>query len=334
MTVRYHLWTPSLRSAHLERLQPLPGIDLRLLASGTHPDCDPVLLADPPVPVTVAALPALAASLAADPPDVLEVTEPRWRAHWSQALTLASAAPGARLVTYAIDNLPPVAAEATVGLERLAAVAFGSADAQLAYAAAYPSWRPFGAMLPERRASCHRCYPAGASVVDAQREVVLAAELGPRKGVDVLLAAWPAVAVRAPGWRLRLLGWGPLVGAARTFAGARDDVEVAPLTDRAGIHAALRRAAVVVLPSRRVEGWREQVGLSLVEGPAHGCRVVTTTETGIAAELAAAGHEVVAPDDVAALTAGLLRAVRAAGPTKLLPVGEDSRMAATRWLAG
>jgi len=74
--------------------------------------------------------------------------------------------------------------------------------------------------------------------------------------------------------------------------------------------------------------------LSLVEGLAHGCRLVTTTETGLAAGLAAAGHDVVRPGSVPDLAEGLRRALATAPSAKLLPpADEDSRMAATRWIA-
>ena len=106
------------------------------------------------------------------------------------------------------------------------------------------------------------------------------------------------------------------------------------------MHAALARAAVVVLPSRRTDGWREQVGLSLVEGAAHGCRLVTTTETGLADDLRGRTDAVVvAPDDAEALADGLRHALADVGGDLPLPPAAaqdpsaDGRLAAVVALA-
>ena len=82
---------------------------------------------------------------------------------------------------------------------------------------------------------------------------------------------------------------------------------------REAVHELLASSAVVVMPSVRRPGWREQIGLPLVEGLAHGCRVVTTTETGLADDVR--DHPLVtltAPGDPHDLAAGLRRAMAAA----------------------
>jgi glycosyltransferase involved in cell wall biosynthesis len=324
--VSYALYTPVLRSAHLERLAPLPGF--RLLASGRHPDCDDALLATTPVPVLLDTPDALAADLRARPPRVLEITEPLWTAEWPAALRLADAAPDALLCTYAIEVLPH---PAPAGTERLAAVAYGSAAAERAYAASCPgaAWR--SVVVEERRERCADCFPGGETCAPARGELVFAAELSERKGIDLLMSAWDDA--RPEGWRLRLLGWGPRTEQVRAWAQGRPDVDLVVAADRAQVHDALRRAAAVVLPSRRVDGWREQVGLSLVEGLAHGCRLLTTDETGIADGLGRE-HVVVEAGSAAALADGLRRL----GPppsTKALPeAADDSRRRVQRWLAG
>ena len=134
----YVLYKPVLRSSHLERLAPLPGF--RLLASDRHPDCDDALLARAPFPVLLADHDALEADLRADPPAVLEVTEPLWTVQWPASLRLADAAPSALLATYAIEVLPH---EAPDGWRRLDAVAFGSAASARTYAQVCPgaTWR-------------------------------------------------------------------------------------------------------------------------------------------------------------------------------------------------
>lgn len=329
----YALYTPSLRSSHLERLVDDGGF--RLLASGRHPDCDDALLAAAPFPVVLGELDELAADLRADPPDVLEITEPLWVAEWPASLRLAEAAPAARLVTYAIEVLPPAPTAPAPPADRLHAVAFGSRAADVAYDTAYPGARWARSVHEERRGRCASCFAGGGpgATVPAQREVLFAAEFSERKAVDLLMAAWDEV--RPAGWRLRLLGWGPRTDQVRAWAQARPDVDVVVAADREQVHDGLRRAAVVVLPSRRVPGWREQVGLSLVEGLAHGCHLLTTRETGLADGLRRAGHTVVAAGDGPALTVGLRAAVAAAPLRKALPgVDEDSRRRARTWLAG
>jgi glycosyltransferase involved in cell wall biosynthesis len=322
----YVLYTPVLRSSHLERLAPLPGF--RLLAADRHPDCDDALLGAAAFPVLLRPPDALEADLRADPPDVLEVTEPLWTAQWPAALRLADAVPSAVLCSYAIEVLPHPAPEAW---QRLSAVAFGSRAAERAYASSCPDagWR--STVVEERRPRCAVCFAPGSSRdVPARAELVFAAELSERKGIDLLMTAWDAV--HPAGWRLRVLGWGPRTEQVRAWAQGRADVDLLVAADRQQVHDALRRAAAVVLPSRRVDGWREQIGLSLVEGLAHGCRLLTTDETGLAEGLGPQ-HLVVAAGSAAALADG----VRALGPppaTKTLPgAADDSRSQVQRWLA-
>ena len=326
-TPTYVLYTPVLRSSHLERLAPVPGF--RLLAGDRHPDCDDALLAAACFPVLEGSLDELEADLRADPPDVLEVTEPLWTAQWPASLRLAAAVPSARLVTYAIEVLPPATAPDP---GRLTAVAYGSAAARRAYAVSYPQATWTTTVLEERRGRCLLCFPADGAAGLAEREVVFAAEFSERKAVDLLLPAWDEA--RPDGWRLRLLGWGPRTEAVLAWAQGRVDVDVVVRADREQVHDALRRAAVVVLPSRRVDGWREQIGLSLVEGLAHGCALLTTDETGLADGLREAGHTVVRAGDGAALAQGLRTAVAAAALDKVLPdADDDSRRRVQRWLS-
>ncbi|MDP9435526.1 MAG: glycosyltransferase, partial [Actinomycetota bacterium] len=297
----YALYTPVLRSSHLERLAPLPGF--RVLATSRHPDCDPALLAQAPFPVLLGGLDVLEADLRADPPDVLEVTEPLWAAEWPVPLRLADAAPGALLAAYAIEVLPsPLPDQADRRVAVAVAVAYGSAAAERAHRTG-PTPRWLSLVAEERRSRCPVCFGEGSpDVVPAEPELVFAAELSERTGVDLLVQAWDGAA--PDGWRLRLLGWGPRTEQVRGWAGGRADVTLRVAADRQQVHDAMRRAAAVVLPSRRVPGWREQVGLSLVEGLTHGCRLLTTTETGIADGLGPE-HLVVPAGSADALAEGL-----------------------------
>ena len=197
------------------------------------------------------------------------------------------------------------------------------------------SWSRTG--VKARAARWGTGFGASAPRAPAARELVSAAEFTERKAVDLLMAAWDAAreAGHVDGWRLRMLGWRPRTSQVLTWGRGREDVEVVVAADRAHVHDALRRAAVVVLPSRRVDGWREQVGLSLAEGLAHGCHLLTTTETGLAEGLRADGHTVVPPEDARALAQGLRRATGVAPLLRPVPPAAlDSRRRVLDWLAG
>ncbi|WP_369371115.1 glycosyltransferase family 4 protein [Promicromonospora sp. Populi] len=161
-------------------------------------------------------------------------------------------------------------------------------------------------------------------------------DLSTRKGFDSVLAAWTKVRHQVPDSMLTVVGRGALLDDAYEAARADSRIRVIADPPRDVVHAELRRASVVLLPSRRQGAWREQVGLPIVEGLAHGCTVVTTDETGIADWLRRAGHGVIPAGSVGELLAPVVaeaarrpldpRAVRASLP------GQDSRLEADGWL--
>jgi glycosyltransferase involved in cell wall biosynthesis len=79
-----------------------------------------------------------------------------------------------------------------------------------------------------------------------------------------------------------VIGAGRLLPEVRAWADGRDDVDLEIDPPRARVHEAMRESSVLVLLSQPHGHWREQVGLPIVEGLAHGCEVVTTSETGLA----------------------------------------------------
>lgn len=159
-----------------------------------------------------------------------------------------------------------------------------------------------------------------------------------RKGLPQLLMAWPLVAARVPGATLTIVGKGELEALAWAAAADRTDIEVVIDPSRTEIHRRLRRAAVLALPSQPTPAWREQVGLPLVEALAHGCAVVTTTETGLADWLSQHGHRVLEPDcspaALAEAIAAALVAVRAAPSVTAQLPDRDGRLVADDWLFG
>jgi glycosyltransferase involved in cell wall biosynthesis len=163
--------------------------------------------------------------------------------------------------------------------------------------------------------------------------VVFVGAFAERKGVPVLLAAWPAVLAEHPDARLVLLGKGPLEADARALAAVDDSVTVEVDPARSRIHDVLDASRALVLWSQPSPTWREQVGLPLVEGLSHGCTAVTTTETGLADWLQAHGHVVAHGDPASpAVLARSIGAALDAGRTADsvladLP-GRDGRLAA------
>lgn len=169
-------------------------------------------------------------------------------------------------------------------------------------------------------------------------EILFLGDLSERKGFDHVLTAWPSVAASLSMARLTIVGRGTLRAAADDLAARDDRVTFLHDPPRDRVHQALRTASVVVLPSRRRANWREQVGLPIVEGLAHGCTIVTTDETGIASWLAAHDHHVLPGGSNSDELAGAL--VRAASSPldpddvlRSLPT-DDSRRAADSWLFG
>jgi len=146
--------------------------------------------------------------------------------------------------------------------------------------------------------------------------VAFVGALEPRKGVSDLLAAWRESRLGTAGWELAIAGSGPLAGTVAAAAAVDPSVAALGPLDRADVRKLLADSAVVVLPSRRVGRWREQIGLSILEGLAHGCHIVATPDTGLADWLRRNGHTTL-PDSFS--TADLGRALRAAATARLSP---------------
>lgn len=130
----------------------------------------------------------------------------------------------------------------------------------------------------------------------AKREPALVAFVGQlevRKGLHLLLAAWPAVRAAIPEAHLVLAGDGPMSETIRSEAAADSSIEPVGVLNRDRIHDLYRRASVVALLSQPEFGWREQIGLAIPEGAAHGCRIVATDQTGLATWLIGQGQHVV-----------------------------------------
>lgn len=217
--------------------------------------------------------------------------------------------------------------------KRVDRTVFGTAAAQDTYHGLMPqSEHRKEVLIPALPAacSCQHEQPSG------RRRVIYLGDLSARKGFPLLLEAWPTVRESDPAARLTIVGKGALLDKAASSAAADSSIDVVVDPPRDEIHRQLRRAQVLVLPSQSTPIWREQVGLPIVEGLAHGCSIVTTSETGLASWLAGNGHSVLSPESSAgtladALLHQLSRATPRGAVTATLPQ-RDGRLAADSWL--
>jgi glycosyltransferase involved in cell wall biosynthesis len=342
---------PQIRSAHIEREAAAGTKEIWFFR--THPD-----LAEPRGDGIRAHRPVRALlELLVRPPDVLEVPEPLWL-RWLPFSIAAAFLVKARtrfshcrssVVTYALQNadiarqtstLPrPARRPAKIAIRVALAfsaklidrAAFGTPGSEATYDASS------GGKWPVRNRRVFLALPAScicpAGEVRRQWDVLFAAMLEPRKGVPQLLTAWPVVRAAVPDARLLIAGDGPLAAAVAAAAAEKDGgiSYLGPLP-RDALHALFRRAHCVVLFSQPHGRWREQIGLPILEGLAHGNVIVASDESGFAATLAHSGHTVIAHDAPAdELATAIIGALDAPPETLDLP-GEDQRLAADTWL--
>lgn len=167
--------------------------------------------------------------------------------------------------------------------------------------------------------------PTADGRLDARRQLASRFEFDPRgplvafvgavirrKGIDVLMSAWPAVAAAVPGATLLVVGptgvtadnheFSPaFVAAVAGGARPRSVILTGPMDDTAPVY---RASDVFVLPSRR-----EGLPNVLLEACASGLACVISDLPGVAAEVVEDGVSglVVAQEDPAALSAAVVR---------------------------
>ena len=146
--------------------------------------------------------------------------------------------------------------------------------------------------------------PPEASAGDREHRVAFVGRHEPRKGLQVLLRAWPAVHL-ATGARLRLIGADPLaVGLLQRRVGVSDDgIDVLGFLSQEELTAELLSAKALVAPSLGGESFGMVLtrafacALPVVASDIPGYRDVTTRETSIAVppgDPAALGQAIVA----------------------------------------
>ncbi|KQU29520.1 hypothetical protein ASH04_17260 [Rhodococcus sp. Leaf233] len=120
-------------------------------------------------------------------------------------------------------------------------------------------------------------------------------EFSDRKGIRQAMRLWDQV-WDCPDITFTMIGQGPLLDLVLDWSRAHSRVQVIVDPPREEIHSHLRRASALVLLSQSTPRWREQIGLPIMEGLAHGCEIITTDQTGYAEWLGANGHTVVSQD--------------------------------------
>jgi glycosyltransferase involved in cell wall biosynthesis len=346
----------SLRSAHLERAHALQPASL--LHRRRRYDFDPQLAEG--LDLLQGRTLSMAVTLVRSRLTGLEVNEPLLRSGaWHTSVAVTAARLSARLhrvpvrvVAYAIENRDPYGGgdvpaswrgrlrrRLDESLSRYTArrvdrIAYGTAAAADLYAAR------LGAELMDADRSIVPALPAPCDCAAAEDRdpdrVVFVGAFQPRKGLPQLVDAWPGVVERHPGARLTLVGKGAQLDLAEDLARRVGGLDLVVDPPRAEVHRLLRRSAVLVLLSQRTPTWREQVGLPVVEGLAHGCAVVTTQETGLADWLDAHGHDALptsaSSSEVADVIARALGRRRTAASVLADLPDVDGRLAADRWL--
>jgi glycosyltransferase involved in cell wall biosynthesis len=345
----------TLRTAHLERFHEL--VPASVLYANTSYDFDPTLLDGLDVHRFAGPWDLFRRLLAARI-EAIEINEPLMLASTRSTLVALAAVRArglvarrrVRVVAYAIENLDPFTslqhrvrsrwrrllfrALVRVVTGQLDRLAVGTDGALAAYRPYLRGRRLTTRLVPALPARCAVC-PA-VEPDDTRAGVVFVGAFDERKGVRQLLDAWPGVLEAHPRTTLHLLGKGPLSDLAERAARSVPGVTTTIDPSRRAIHEALRGAKVLVLLSRPSPTWREQLGLPILEGLAHGCEIVATDETGMAGWLAGHGHRVVAgtagPDEVtqAVVDALVGRRTPADVVADLPPV--DGRLAADRWM--
>jgi phosphatidylinositol alpha-1,6-mannosyltransferase len=158
--------------------------------------------------------------------------------------------------------------------------------------------------------------------------VILAiARLVPRKGMDLLLRAFPRVLERMPAARLVLGGEGPEEPALRALArelGVEARVHFAGRIEENALVEHYRAATVFALPSRQSARDVEGFGIVCIEAGACEVPVVATRTGGIADAVADGETGLLVPqEDVPALGDALLRLLE--NPEEAARMGKRSR---------
>jgi glycosyltransferase involved in cell wall biosynthesis len=136
--------------------------------------------------------------------------------------------------------------------------------------------------------------------------VLCVAHLYPRKRIETLLAAWPAVLTERPDAELDIIGTGPQFGHLARRAGILQGCRMRGHVPLSELRAAYASADCFCLPSRQ-----ENFGIAAVEGLASGLPLVVAAAGALPETVAGAVAELVADDDPVALAAAVVASLEA-----------------------
>jgi len=160
-----------------------------------------------------------------------------------------------------------------------------------------------------------RRFVPASDVVRSPDELLFVGRLVAKKGLNVLLAAMPAIAAARPGVRLRIAGFGPEEASLRAQAsrmGIDSRVEFLGATPQDRLPGLYQRAAVCVAPFIRDEsGNQEGLPVVLMEAIGCGCPVVVGDVAGVRDLLGDDHGDIrVAPGDAMALASAVIRSLQ------------------------
>lgn len=302
-------------------------------------------------------------TLVAYPPDVLEIPEPLWLRYILQVNILLIAfrvlrpkrARKTLIVSYAIENAAVGARPRSLPLlpERLWAflvkimtylpmrmvdrLVYGTEGSEAAYLPLARRRRRSAECLDDTiLALPQSCDCIGGTSPVKVPMVLFVGALEGRKGIDRVLRAWECMDVAPGGFELHIVGQGELAPSVRSAGERLEGIVYHGAVGRTAVHALMKQAQTVVLLSQPEARWREQVGLSIVEGLAHGCRIVCSDQTGLSSWLSLRGHSVLAFDAPPDSLRDALTKSMTSGPTpreihQSLPK-IDGRLAADNYL--
>lgn len=143
-----------------------------------------------------------------------------------------------------------------------------------------------------------------AALLERSKTVLFLGEIGPRKGVDVLLESWARL--QPSGWLLRLAGSVASVDGPDLVARAAKipNVVYEGLLSPTDVRSRLLDSRVIVLPSRA-----ENFPMAVCEGLAAGCVVTATSVGAVPTLLGHVKERLFAPGSGAAIDAALSSAV-------------------------
>ncbi|TFC89877.1 glycosyltransferase [Cryobacterium sp. TMT4-31] len=118
-----------------------------------------------------------------------------------------------------------------------------------------------------------------------------------RKGINRLMSTWPLVLKQLPRGKLTLLGKLGNLAGVREFSANHLSVTLVEDPARSQIFDVLADSKALILFSQPARGWKEQVGLPIVEALSMGCEIISSDQTGIQSWLSDHGHEVLPWDE-------------------------------------